>query len=164
MNLDKIEKPYVIILIGPPLVGKSTWIKNNFASDEEVEVISRDEIVMNEYGSMDYDEAFRNVDQKQVNKILEYKLIDANLHRRNVVVDMTNMTSKRRRHTLSYFDQDYTKVAIIFPILEIEELMIRNKKRKEIENKSIPEQVVRNMIASYQPVRSDEGFDRVTSI
>ena len=30
----------------------------------------------------------------------------------NVIVDMTNLTSKRRKHTLSHFGDDYTKIAV----------------------------------------------------
>lgn len=45
MNIDKLKEPYVLLLIGPPLVGKSTWIRNNF-SNKPVTIISRDQIVM----------------------------------------------------------------------------------------------------------------------
>jgi hypothetical protein len=77
---------------------------------------------------------------------------------------MTNMTSKRRQHNLQHFGDDFTKVAVIFPILEWEEYQTRNEKRKREEKKWIPEHIIRNMIKSYQPIREEEGFDRVMSL
>jgi len=163
MNINKIEEPYVILLIGPPLSGKTTWINKNFI-DKSVNVISRDQIVLDEYGSDDYDKSFKNVDQKKVNQILEESMENAAYNMENVIVDMTNLTSKRRKHTLSHFGDDYTKIAVIFPLIEWDEFISRNEKRKREENKTIPEHVIKRMISSYQAIRDDEGFDKVVSI
>lgn len=163
MNVNKLKEPYVLILIGPPLVGKTTWIKKNFA-DKEVKLISRDQIVLDVYGSDDYDEAFKNVDQKRVNNVLESTLTKASENEENVIVDMTNLTSKRRKHTLSYFDDNYSKIAVIFPPVDWDEVQKRNEKRKREENKTIPEHVLKNMLSSYQPVSHEEGFDKIVSL
>ena len=161
MNLKNLKEPFVIILIGPPLSGKTTWVKENFPTTE---VISRDDIVMEVYGSKNYTEAFKNVDQKEVDKILHERLIDANLQKKSVIVDMTHMASKRRRNNLNYFSDDYYKLGVIFPILSDEEYERRNKKRIEEENKDLPMHVIKSMISSYQPVSTEEGFDKVISI
>jgi predicted kinase len=163
MNFDKLKQPYILVLIGPPACGKSTFVKNNF-SNKDVKVISRDQIVLDVYGSDDYDAAFKNVDQKKVNRLLNQSFVDANKRRENVIVDMTNMTSKRRKETLNNFDDEYTKIAVIFPILNFEEFLKRNEKRKREENKSIPEHVFKSMTSSFQPIRDDEGFDKVVSL
>ena len=92
-----------MLLIGPTLSGKSTWIRNNYPN---VNVISRDEIVMEVYGSRDYTEAFNNVDQKEVDKVLSKRFLDANKEKKNVIVDMTHMASKRRNQNLNYFSND----------------------------------------------------------
>ena len=165
INLNKLKEPYVIVLIGPPLVGKSTWIKKNFLEKgKEVNIISRDQILLDVSDSDDYDTAFKNVDQKRVNQLLDSSLKNANNNEDNVIIDMTNMTSKRRRTTLDYFDDNYNKIAIIFPLLEWNEMIRRNSNRQKEENKTIPENVLRNMLSSYQPIRDDEGFDRVVSL
>ena len=163
MNVNKLKEPYVLILIGPPLVGKTTWIKKNFAN-KDVKLISRDQIVLDVYGSEDYDEAFKNVDQKRVNNVLESTLLKASDNGENVIVDMTNLTSKRRKHTLSYFDDNYSKIAVIFPPVDWDEIQKRNEKRKKEENKTIPEHVLKTMLSSYQPVSHEEGFDKVVSL
>jgi tRNA uridine 5-carbamoylmethylation protein Kti12 len=119
---------------------------------------------MDVYGSENYDEAFRNVNQKEVNQELESRMVDANENGDNVIVDMTNLTSKRRRHTLSYFDDEYTKIAVIFPPIDWEEMQKRNNKRKGEENKNIPESILKSMMSSYQSINSNEGFDKVVSL
>lgn len=162
MKLDKLKEPYVIILIGPPLSGKTTWIRQNFGSGS-FELISRDEIVLDLHGNGDYNTAFKTVDQTEVDRILVNKILASAKEKKNVIIDMTNMTSKRRKYNLSFFDDEYYKLAVIFPILKDEEYVSRDKKRTEEENKSIPMSVVKNMISSYQPVSKEEGFNSVIS-
>jgi len=161
MSIKNLKEPFVIILIGPPLSGKTTWIRENFPTTE---VISRDEIVMEVYGSRNYTEAFKSVDQKEVDKVLTQKFLDANKEKKNVIVDMTHMASKRRKQNLNYFTDDYYKLGVIFPILSDEEYEKRNQKRIEEENKDLPMKIVKSMISSYQPITPDEGFNKVISL
>lgn len=163
MKLDKLKEPYVIILVGPPLSGKTTWIRKNFEPDS-FELISRDQIVLDLHGDEDYNTAFKTVDQKEVDRILVDSLSKSSRDGKNVIVDMTHMNSKRRKYNLSFFDDEYYKLAVIFPILTDEEYIIRDKKRTDEESKSIPMHVIKNMISSYQPIKHDEGFDRVISL
>jgi predicted kinase len=161
MNLKYLKEPFVIILIGPPLSGKSTWIRDNFPTTE---VISRDETVMEVYGSRNYTEAFNNVDQKEVDRVLTQKFLDANAAKKNVIVDMTHMASKRRKQNLNYFSNDYYKLGVIFPILSDDEYVRRNQKRIEEENKDLPMRIVKSMISSYQPIQPDETFNKVITL
>ena len=161
MSIKNLKEPFVIILIGPPLSGKTTWIRENFPTTE---VISRDETVMEVYGSRNYTEAFNNVDQKEVDRVLTQKFLDANVSKKNVIVDMTHMASKRRKQNLNYFSNDYYKLAVIFPILSEEEYVKRNQKRIEEENKDLPMGIVKSMISSYQPITAEEGFNKVISL
>ena len=161
MSIKNLKEPFVIILIGPPLSGKSFWIRENFPTTE---VISRDETVMEVYGSRNYTEAFNNVDQKEVDRVLTQKFLDANLVKKNVIVDMTHMASKRRKQNLNYFSDDYYKLGVIFPILSDDEYVRRNQKRIEEENKDLPMRIVKSMISSYQPITPDEGFNKVITL
>lgn len=56
---ENLEKKSIFVLVGPPAVGKSTWIKNTFA-DKNPYIISRDEIVNRIAKSLgfSYDEMF----------------------------------------------------------------------------------------------------------
>ena len=147
-----------MMLIGPTLSGKSTYIRNNYPNTE---VISRDEIVMEVFGSRDYNLAFKEVDQKEVDRVLAKRLKDANDLKTSVIIDMTNMTVKRRMATLRYFDKDFSRLAVVFPILSDEEYTKRNIDRKSKENKWIPPFVIKSMIDSYQEPTLEEGYDRI---
>ena len=153
MNL---KEPFVMLLVGPTLSGKSTWIRNNYPT---INVISRDEIVMEVAGTRDYNKAFETVDQKLVDRVLAERLTDSNLTKTSTIVDMTNMTVKRRSQTLRYFDDSFYKIAVVFPILSDEQYQIRNIDRNSKENKWIPPSVIKSMIDSYQ--EPDEGFSKI---
>ncbi len=154
-----MNKPFVILLVGVPLSGKSTWIRNNHPTTK---VVSRDELVMEVYGSDDYNAAFKEVDQKEVDRALDLRLKEVNTNKENVIVDMTNMVVSRRTKTLRYFSDEYHKEVIVFPVLETNEYERRNKERNVNENKWIPPFVITSMLNSYQEPTLDEGFDKIT--
>jgi predicted kinase len=159
--MKNIKEPFVIMLIGPTLSGKSTYIRNNYPN---VEVISRDEIVMEVFGSRDYNLAFKEVDQKEVDRVLASRLKEANDSKKSVIIDMTNMTVKRRMATLRNFDKDFSRIAVVFPILSDEEYTKRNIDRNAKENKWIPPFVIKSMIDSYQEPSIQEGYDRIITL
>lgn len=156
--MKNIKEPFVMMLIGPALSGKSTYIRNNYPN---VEVISRDEIVMEVFGSRDYNLAFKEVNQKEVDRTLALRLKEASDLKKSVIIDMTNMTVKRRMATLINFDEDFSRIAVVFPILPEEEYIRRNIARNAEENKWIPPAVIKSMIDSYEEPTSEEGYDRV---
>jgi predicted kinase len=147
----------LILLIGIPLSGKSTFIRENYPNTI---VISRDELVMEVFGSNDYNKAFREVNHKEVDKLLNSRLVSASQSNEDVIIDMTNMTSKRRKSTLIHFTNFY-KEAIVFPILSDEEYERRNKIRTVTENKSIPISILKSMMDTYEAPTKDEGFDDI---
>ena len=164
LNIKHLKEPWVLTLIGPPLSGKDTWIKQNF-NPSDIVMISRDQILLDVYGSDNYDEAFKNVNQKEVDRVLISTIQKASKENKNVIINMTNMTRKRRMYNLDFFGDEYYKVAVIFPILDEAEYERRNLKRKEEEQKFIPTHVLKNMISSYQSVdKSSEGFDKIVSL
>jgi len=159
--LENCKHPYVIILVGPPLSGKDSVLRE---MNLDAVMISRDQILLDVYGSDNYDEAFKSVNQKEVDRQLTKMLIDSGMSQSNVIVNMTNLTRKRREHNLSFF-KNHFKIALIFPLLTEEEYSLRNFKRKSEEKKFIPENVLKNMISSYQSIdKIEEGFDKVISI
>jgi len=159
--MKNIKEPFVMMLIGPTLSGKSTYIRNNYPNTE---VISRDEIVMEVFGSRDYNRAFKEVDQKEVDRTLARRLKEANAAKKSVIIDMTNITAKRRLATLLNFDSDFTRVAVVFPILSEDEYLRRNIDRNAKENKWIPPAVIKSMVDSFQAPTSEEKYDIVINL
>ena len=163
MNISKLKKPWVMVLIGPPLSGKDTWIRNNPELKDAV-MISRDQILLDVSQTDDYNLAFKTVNQKEVDKKLNSLLVDTGRSDKNAIINMTHMARKRRTYNLKFFPNHY-KIAVIFPQLSDEEYKRRNQKRNEEENKFIPDHVIKSMISSYQTVdKQKEGFDKVISL
>ena len=73
--VSKLKQPYILILVGHPLVGKSFEI-NNILNDTNhvINVISRDDILLEVAGTKDYTEAWANVDQGKVNIKLKERI------------------------------------------------------------------------------------------
>jgi len=149
----------VYILIGPPLAGKSTF-RNKYLPNSFV--ICRDDILMELATTDNYEEAFSTVNQKEVDEILRAKLVQGK-NEETVVVDMTHMAPKRRKHNLSFFP-DHKKVAVVFDFPSEEEFEKRNKKRFAEEQKYISLGIFRNMRDSYIAPQKEEGFNKIVSV
>jgi predicted kinase len=157
----KTKSPFVIILSGIPMSGKSTWVRENYP---DTLAISRDELVMEVAGTRDYNLAFKTVDQKAVDKLLAKRITDAATQKVDVIIDMTNLSRKVRVKNLSYFSNDYYKVSVVLPILDSEEYKRRNDFRSINENKFIPPFVIKSMMDSFVFPTDDEGFDKIIKI
>jgi predicted kinase len=154
----KTKSPFVILLSGIPMSGKSTWVRENYP---DTLTISRDELVMEVAGTRDYNLAFKTVNQKAVDKLLVKRITDAATQKVDVIIDMTNVSTKVRAKNLSYFSDDYYKVAVVLPILDSEEYKRRNEFRSMNENKFIPPFVIKSMMDSFVVPTEAEGFDKI---
>lgn len=156
------KKPYVLILVGPPLCGKSTFCTEYVEKiDKDVVIISRDAIMLSLHHNDDYDQAYASVNPKEVNRVLREQMMDAAKNSKNVIMDMTNLRSKRRISNLSYFGKKYYKVSVIFKFIDNDEYKKRNEYRIMHENKNISEKLMEDMISSYQTPDKSEGFDKI---
>lgn len=156
-------KNKLIVLVGPPLSGKDTYIKG--IGYTNYDIISRDDIMMSLHGNDNYSEAFSKVDPKLVDKILNKKINESVNDKRNVIINMTNVSRKSRRRHLSKFPSNsYERIAVVFPILTIQEYENRNTKRGKELNKFIPMNVISNMINRMEEVTLEEGFDKIIKL
>ena len=146
--LKGLDTPFVLLLVGPPLSGKDTFIRNLNLSG--VEVISRDEIVLESSAGMNYNQAFRTVNQKQVDKILKEKLVKASESNSNVIINMTNLRKKKRNSFLMKFGDKFKKIAVVFPVLSIEEYQARNQNRTIQEGKTIAISIIQDMLNGFE--------------
>jgi len=204
--LEEIEsfKKNLYVLVGPPSVGKSTWIKNTFTNQPYI--INRDSIVDAVASSLGltYDDMFIAPPQdanlgeihphygeiipspnipfqplsyskilqgnKIINDALKEKLSQAVNQNNDIVVDMTNMTAKTRKTALSAVaghENEYNKIAVVFPFQGAEDIIkkLAAKRANEIKaqggSKNIPDAAIDKMFAKFQDVSPDEGFDQI---
>jgi len=160
MDLSNIKQPFTITLVGPPLVGKTTFIKTLHGA--EFEVISSDSILIELHGSDDYGMAFTSVDKTTHDLELSRRIIESIKLKKNIIFDLTNLRIIRRRRNLGQCSRKiYTNIAIIFPNISEETCIKRNESRRLTESKYINPNLISQMIAEYQPVDYSEGFSEI---
>lgn len=148
----------VIVLVGLPASGKSSYTKGFKSVTNKTFVISRDRIVMAQFPEESYNEAWKACDQGEVNSKLDMSFKEAKKEDL-VIIDMTHMSKKSRRKSLSHFDSSYKKKAVVF-LTDLETNMLRNNQRC---GKVIDKEVIDKMIRSFYPPTLEE-FDEIEYI
>jgi DNA-binding response OmpR family regulator len=92
------------------------------------------------------------------------ELYEAKQSSKNVVIDKTNMTIKSRKYSFSNFP-DCIHVAILFVVDNMKQLLENVKQRSEaLNDKFIPDHVVKNTFHTFEEPTSEEGFDAIRKI
>ena len=158
-------QPRIVILIGAPASGKSTWCDKflDGVDDEYVVVSSDNEIerLCTEEG-ITYSEGFDRFIGKATN-IMKQSFSEAVNTNRNIIWDQTNLTIKKRRGILQKLPDYYIREAVAFEVT-LDDLNNRLSKREAETGKHIPKHVVLSMCKNYTPPTVQEGFDKVTII
>jgi predicted kinase len=143
-------------LIGAPGAGKSTWMRNQEWIDDTY-IASTDDIIQNiadEYG-LTYNEAFKDVvgfAEKVMWRELEMAAKDGD----RIYIDRTNMSVKSRKRFIDFLKPyGYQFNAVVFPNPDPAEWERRLNSRP---GKTIPENIIRNMVASFRMPTHEEGF------
>jgi ribosomal protein L15 len=169
-------KKTIYVLVGPPSVGKSTWIKQTF-SEVSPYVINRDELaekvaestegdVSEKYGTvvpapsyMNWPGAPKLVYDKvveangKVQKLFTDKVTGAK-SQDNIVVDMTNMNAGSRKGALKAIEGqegEYHKVAVVFNFKGSEDIIKQVGRKRAEEAKKL----------GKSKTISDDVFDRM---
>lgn len=146
--------PHIIMLIGPPASGKSTWIQNN---KQDHVIISTDDII-EMWGSelgLTYSEVWKTMFKDAERKMKE-DYHQALMDNRNIIIDRTNMSKKIRSKLLFSVPENYWKYGIIFSASR-EELDRRLLQRP---GKHIPAFVMDDMLERYEEPTLEE-FDAI---
>lgn len=149
----------LFVLVGIPASGKSTWVKNQRWAKNCV-VVSTDEFVEDyarECGQT-YSEVFEDYMPTAV-RLMTEKVIRAREAGKDIIWDQTSCTVETRAKKIRMLP-DYYKIAVVFKIPDMEELMIRLSSRP---GKNIPWEVVSDMSNKLksQPPTEEEGFDEI---
>lgn len=148
-------RPILVVMIGLPASGKSTFIKNNFSgfnvisSDDKIEKFAQDE-------GKTYDEVFSKYVGRASGEI-KSDFENAVRNHENIVWDQTNLSKKKRRGILQKTPDEYVKVAVVVDVPD----KVRYERMGNRPGKTIPDHIVKNMEKSYQAPTKDEGFDKI---
>ena len=151
-EFELLERPTMILMVGPPGSGKSSFTEH---AGENYTVVSRDDIVM-ELGAKDsYNESWSACDQKLVDQTFTKRLNDAVISGNNIVVDKCHMSKKSRREAVAAAKSKGYNVKCIVMATSINILLNRNEHR----NKKIKPDVILAMMKSfYFPTAVETDF------
>lgn len=162
LRRDMTAAPRIMLLVGPPGSGKSTWRDGYLASTtRKTTIISSDDLI-EEFAAkhgISYSEAFPKLDMARLDAMLMGKLRVALANRDDVIVDRTNLRVKGRARFLSQVPKHYLRVAVVFDVPQ-ETLLTRIRDRGAATGKHIPSSVFEDMVKSYE-TPSTEEFDLI---
>lgn len=156
----------LIILIGPPASGKSTWREKFLATQtDEWVVCSTDDLVeaWAAERNMTYDEAHGQAPWGQFNKTFKYAYGNAIKAGKNVIIDRTSMSPKNRKDYFKDLPEGTEVEAVVF-VVDDAELKRRMEARKLATGKSVPYVALMSMQKRYQAPTKEEGFTKITYV
>lgn len=157
---DMSSQPVVIMLVGLPCSGKSTWTRAHLP---KMVRISTDDHVLerSQATGIDYQEGLQKFYQEAEIKA-RLAMSDAIAANQDVVIDQANLTRSSRANKLAVFPAHYARIACFFEV-PVEIAIERNAIRKNKGGHWVPEAVIREMAerleAPFEPV-----FDEVIEI
>jgi predicted kinase len=144
-------KGIVVLAIGLPGSGKSSWFKrNNVAplSSDMVRALLFDDV---------REQRFQDLVFSNLRSLLKARLI---AKRPTNYVDATNLTPQERQHWIKLAkDYNYEVHAVFFDV-PLEVCIERHQRRDRV----VPEDVMRRMAAKLKPPSFNEGFAKITVV
>lgn len=144
------------MMVGLPGSGKSTWIRDHFSTvvigtDRIIDQLAADQIKT-------YDEVWAD-NIKAATKLMwsefDFWLSTAD-EQTEICIDRTNLTEKSRREFLSKIPDGWHVKAIVLP--KPKDWAWRLRQRP---GKTIPQNVLDNMVKHYQEPLLSEGFNQI---
>ena len=146
----------LIMMVGIPGSGKSTWIKNNFPN---IEPVSRDAIrfaLLDERGGEYFDHEDEVFD-KFIHQIIGSLVVD------NITIaDATHLNRKSRAKVLNRVRKFADRIEAIVLDTDLETAFKRNDLREG--RAWVKHGIIRRMFFTMEMPEKDEGFDKITII
>ena len=140
----------LIMLIGLPSSGKSTWSSKYMDCYKNTELVSSDSIREEVFG--DVNDQSHNA---EVFNIVHKRVVAAIKNGKDAILDATSLSRKRRIHFIKSIPECEVR-AIVFAI-PFEECCKRNAARERV----VPQEAMERMYRSFQPPHYAEGFDDI---
>jgi len=147
----RAPKGVVVLAIGLPGSGKSSWFKRNNIvplSSDMMRSLLFDDV---------REQRFQDLVFSNLRSLLKARLIS---HRPTNYVDATNLTPQERQHWIKLArDYNYEVHALFFDV-PLEVCIERHQRRDRV----VPEDVMRRMANKLKPPTFEEGFAKVTVV
>jgi predicted kinase len=138
----------VVVLVGIPGSGKSSWAQKSVLSSDEIRRLLRDD---------ETDQTIHRVVFKTLRDLLRRRLeLGAPL----TYIDATNLTRRERRPYIKIAADYGCRAEAVFFDTPLEVCLERNRARQ----RNVPEEVLRMMAAKLQIPSTEEGFATVAVI
>ena len=152
---ETIARPRILLLVGLPGSGKSTWAQSNvipgisgvLSSDALRDLLADDSNNQNIHALV----------FKVMRELLRRRL---ELKRPVTYIDATNLTPKERRPYIKLAELFDAEIEAVFFDVPVEECVRRNLGRGRI----VPDTVIGMMAAKLVPPQTSEGFSRVNMV
>jgi predicted kinase len=161
MNPDEVEKliqrmngPLLILLIGLPGSGKSTWTRQNASG---AIVVSQDDLI-DAITPLGFEYSARPI-YAAAEEVIARAALQAG---RTVIVDRTNRTAALRARWIAIGREAQCKIVAIVMSTDVETCRIRNRARSG--QRRVSEERMDRMIAVFQHPTLDEGFYAIREV
>ena len=156
----------LVMLIGVPCSGKTTWLRDYLLFDEPTsgttmyndEMVVGTDMIVDDIAAEEgttYSAIWKdtiNFATDMMNRTIDY----AGENDIPIYWDQTNLTERSRVKKLGQIPTYYERVGVLFPTPNIDELKRRLASRP---GKEIPWHVMERMLGSYEDPQLSEGFD-----
>lgn len=149
-----MSRPRLILLVGPPGVGKTTYANKYIKENSNTTHLSSDGIRKELWG----DEAIQG-DNNEVFSLMQTRAIEALDNGRNVVYDATNMTRKDRSYIIELCPK-FVQIEAHIIWAPIETCIERDVTRE----RTVGKEVIDRMLKRFQAPYYDEGIEKIKII
>lgn len=152
--MSKYRNPQLLILVGPPGSGKSTFAKYHLRTEENWFRVNRDDLRLMQFSQENLSED----EEALLTKMVDSAIISLLNNKVNVIVDATHT----RKEFLNQYIIKFNHLAdISFKLFEVEkeELKQRVIQRHQETGKFIPPNVLKRFIEQYENVKNNFDFE-----